>query len=209
MPKIESRAETAPTFPLIPAEQKEPLFHATHGALMFAFNFVHGSLKKSTLAQLLPPGRPGRGLSGLDGAAQAGMIKAEVDELQAAHKSMIAARFAPANSPCACRSSCCSGYRENREWQEAVHWLAEYTLSEGLTGTISHVRIRRALVTKYFGVRTSLVEIAMACGVNRDTVSANNMRVVDRFKKLERHATEAIDERLVRAGIIEPPTPCS
>lgn len=183
----------------------EPVFQSAHNALMFAFNFAHGSLKKSTLAQLLPPGKPGRGLSGLDGAAQAGMIKAEVYAIGGAHRHVLAARFAPSNSPCPCKAPCCSGFTENREWADATQALAEYILVEGLTGNISHIRIRRALVARYFGVRASLVDIALACGVNRDTVSANNMRVVERFKKLEHHALQEIDERLVRAGIVPPP----
>lgn len=209
MREIEIERKRTPTSPLTPPMQAEPLFRAAHGALMFAFNFAHGGLEKSTLAKLLPPGKPGRGLSGLDGAAQAGMIKAEVTSLDEDYRTVIAARFAPVNSPCSCKALCCSGRRENPEWRAAVHWLAEYALIEGLTGTISHLRIRRALVTKYFGVRISLVAIAQECGVNRDTVSANNMRLVERLKKLEHQALEAIDDRLVIAGIIEPPTACS
>jgi hypothetical protein len=73
-----------------------PPFHSIKGALAFAFNFSHGSVKKPFLASLAGASKPGRGLSGLDGAGQAGLIRAAVHELKpAVREQIIIGRFAP------------------------------------------------------------------------------------------------------------------
>ena len=71
----------------------EAVFRSARGALMFAFNFTHGTLKKSALAGMMGASPNGRGLGGLDGAAQAGMIKAEVDHLPELHQAILIARW--------------------------------------------------------------------------------------------------------------------
>src|SRR5262245_5671313 len=121
----------------------EPAFTSAHAALKFAFNFSHGTLKRGVLAQMLGGGGSGRGLAGLDGAAQAGMIQCELGALSKIRRSILAAKFAPQHEPCACRSPCCRGYVENRTFGEAIESISEFVLVEGLTGNISHYRLRR------------------------------------------------------------------
>lgn len=200
MEKIESRGKLTPLSP--PSPQPDPVFASAHAALKFALNFSHGTLKKNFLAQAQGGGAPGRGLGGLDGAAQAGMILAELGNLSSVRRYIQVGRFAPPSTPCACRSQCCSGARETPAWTEAVDYLTEYALAAGLTGTISHYRLRRALVMRYLGVRGSFVAMAAACHVNRDTASDNYRRFAEHFKTEERHGFYEIEGRLKAAGII-------
>ena len=102
---------------------EDPLFRSAHAALMFALNFRHGSIKMSGLARAMGGGRTGRGLGGLDGAAQAGMIRAEVERLTPVRRSLLVGRHAPQQVPCQCRQACCRGWVEGEDWREAVNWL--------------------------------------------------------------------------------------
>ena len=201
MEKIESRAKLSPESPPSPPPQ-EPVFTSAHGALKFATNYVHGTLKKTFLALALGEGRIGRGLSGLDGAAQAGMICLELTNLSPLWRAILIARFTVPTIPCPCHAPCCRGSRENPDWALAVDYLTEYVLVAGLTGTISHHRLRRSLVKRYFGVRESFVDIADMCGVHRTTASEYNKDVVECFREIERLAFIAIEGRLKQAGIV-------
>lgn len=84
----------------------EPLFESTHQALLFAYTFSANQHATCAVAERaiamqgrnryereLAVYRPSKGLSGLDGAAQAGMILAEVAHLRPLDQSLIAARF--------------------------------------------------------------------------------------------------------------------
>ena len=180
----------------------EPVFRSTHAALMFALNFTHGTLKRSTLAAMMGSAGNGRGLGGLDGAAQAGMIRAELEKLAKPRRTILVARYVVATIPCDCGRSCCSKIRENAEWAEAVNYLSEYVLHEGLTGSVSHYRLRRTLVMRYFGQRQFLVSIAEQCGVNRDTASAYNQKITERFRQEERLANYEIEGLLKAIGVM-------
>jgi hypothetical protein len=165
-------------------------------------NFSHGTLKKNFMAKLLGGGSTSRGLAGLDGAAQAGMILAQVWQLDRDGAQILVARFTAPTVPCACRAPCCGGERETKAWSEAIDHLTARVLELGLTGTISHYRLRRALVKRYFGIRPSLVQIANSCGVNRDTASDYNRRVHDHLHKADMAAFNRVELRLREAGIV-------
>jgi len=181
----------------------EAVFRSARGALMFAFNFTHGTLKKSALAGMMGASPNGRGLGGLDGAAQAGMIKAEVDHLPELHQAILIARYTPPVSPCACGRPCCRGSVETPEWGRAVNWLTEYVLVAGLVGTVSHHRLRRTLVMRYFGQKIHLVATAELCGVHRHTAENHNSKVVQHLRQEEKLAEYDIEGRLKLAGIVE------
>lgn len=181
----------------------EAVFRSARGALLFAFNFTHGTLKKSALAEMMGASGGGRGLGGLDGAAQAGMIRAEVDQLPELQRAVLAGRYAPPVVPCPCRRPCCRGEVEGQEWGASVSWITERILHEGLAGTISHYRLRRALVMRYFGRKLSLVSVADQCRVHRNTASDRNSKVVEYLRKEEKLAEYAIDGRLKQVGIVE------
>lgn len=87
------------------------LFNNTHEALTFAFNFSSQQYALSPMAKLALQGAGrgaganignGKGLVALDGAAQAGMIMAQVERLSSLHRSCIVARYAIKSRECAC-----------------------------------------------------------------------------------------------------------
>lgn len=180
-----------------------------HGALKFAFNFQHGNLKLGTLGSLVGGSRVGRGLTGLDGSGQAGLLRVELGKLLervekgSLHFHILIARFALPSVKCECGRLCCQGYRENPEWAIAIDDIAEYVLAAGATGTISHFRLRRALVARHFGIRVAFVDVAKQCGVNRDTASEHYRKVTDLLKKEERLARYEAEDLLKKAGLVE------
>lgn len=183
---------------------EQPLFRSAHGALTFAFNYVHGSVKKPFLATLMGGSRTGRGLGGLDGAGQAGMIRAEVDQLEPARRRVLLLRYAPARAPCACKAPCCAGFRINPEWGSAVDWLAMHVLKTALVGKVSNYKLRQALVCRFFEPeKRSMVKISEECRVKRDTAAEHNKLVVAYFEEEEKVAEREIYGRLYDAGMIE------
>ena len=181
------------------------LFGSTNAALSFAFNFKHGQLKPSSLATMMVGPKPtGRGLGGLDGAAQAGMIRAEIDALSPRIRGQIlVARFAVRALPCDCKRACCSGFRANAEWLQAIADIAEIVRSEALAGTVVNFLLRHSVVRRYFGVKQSLVDIAAVTGVDRSTASAHAGKVIGYLKEQEQRARYDIEGRLKAAGIVE------
>lgn len=192
----------------------EALFGSAHAALVFAFNFSGQQYDKSQMARLAAtPGRAGKGLGGLDGAAQAGMIRAELAHLPEPLASILIARVAPHFSPCECRHACCSGQKPNQEWVGAILVLTERALSE-LSGHLSHYMLRRGIIEKYFGTKHNLIDLADECGVHRDTASAHNAKLMRWLKGApgkgsaaavagaESRAWNLISDRLIETGMV-------
>lgn len=186
-----------------PHVDDDPLFRTYIGALMFALNYAHGGQKKPFLAQMVGGGKTGRGLGGLDGAGQAGMIKAELERLDEVRRAIMIARYEAPSLPCACGALCCRKHRENPTWAEAIRTLVQAVLEEGAAGTVSHYRLRDAMVRRYFGVKASFTEIAALCKISRNTASAQNAKVADWLKKEERFAKFEIEGILKNAGVVE------
>lgn len=182
----------------------DPVFRSMDGALWFAFNFKHGTVKPSALAQMMSSkAHKSRGLGGLDGAGQAGMIKSEVMALGPVRSNILAARFSPNGIPCSCRAPCCQGYKPNPEWSDAIEILSGQAMTAALAGKVSNYRLRMGIVARYFGVRASLPRLAEECGVHKDTASVHNSAVGAWLGREEQLARYDIEGRLKMAGIIE------
>lgn len=155
------------------SETTETLFKTPQAALTFAFHYSMQQQGRPLADRLASPaGRTGKGLSGVDGAGQAGMIRREMKELSLLERAALVARFAPRSMPCNCRNACCAGYRINPEWDEAIRALEQGVLRE-LAGHVSHQRLRRKLVEEVFGVKIVLKDLAEACGVHPNTAAAH------------------------------------
>lgn len=149
------------------------LFRTPQAALVFAFNYSMQQQGRPLADRLASPApRTGKGLSGNDGAGQAGMIRAELKELTELELAILIARFAPRSTPCTCKNPCCSGYRVNQEWSDAIRVLEQAALTQ-LSGHVSNYRLRRRLVEKAVGVKVELKEIAKESGVSEKTVAAH------------------------------------
>lgn len=186
------------------AAEIEPLFSSTHAALVFAFNFSHQAYDRPVMNRMADgPKRSGKGLVGLDGAGQAGMIRAAVDALGREEAMVITARFAPRRDRCACRRDCCSGWVPGREWRAAIDHLTEYVLRMALAGTVSHYRVRNGIVRRIFGDTVNLGELAEHAGVGRDTMGDHAKRIAKHLVGIEGRAMKAIDDKLYTNGIVE------
>lgn len=180
--------------------EEDPLFRTHTGALLFALNYTHGGIKAPSLTALMGGTRKGRGLSGLEGAAQAGMIQLELRQLSDVRRALLVGRYAVPRTPCTCRAPCCRGYRENPDWGDAVRWLAEYVLD--FSGVVSHYHFRQALVRRHFGIRVTFLTMAAECGVHRHTASEQYKKVHEHLKREERVARFEIEGILQGAALV-------
>lgn len=98
-----------------------------------AINVGRASLPMSHL--VVPSSSSGKGLAGFDGAAQAGMIRAEVERPGRLEKAFIIAYFASHYLPCYCGRPCCSGKRSNSEWLQAMGVLSSHLKEVVLLGS--------------------------------------------------------------------------
>lgn len=160
------------------------LFKSAHAAMVFAFNFK-GAPALSVMNRMGqdPSGMPGKGLSGLDGAAMAGVIRCKLSSLGRLHEQILIADIAPRSYPCPCRSYCCSGFTRSQEWTDAISWLSDI-VREPLEGHRTNHPIRRACVEIYFGTKLTAVKIAHDLDVSEDTAGAM-IRKVRRYLKSE------------------------
>lgn len=196
----------------------EFLFKSAHAALVFAFNFSGQAYDRPLLNRLAAPSvGTGKGLAGLDGAGQAGMIRAEVKRLREHTKdplleSIIIARVAPNSVPCSCKSACCSGHRPNLEWTHAISVIADDIRRTALAGCTSNGLLRREYVVRYFTrkeARVSLDSIADRHECHRQTVSAHYGKVQTYMagkrsgdKGWESIAFEMMEDRLREIGVV-------
>lgn len=167
------------------------LFTSTHSALAFAFNYSERQGMPNLLQRLADKDRePGKGLTGLDGAGQAGMIKREVSELPTLQRAVIVAKFARPK-PC----PHCQSLVDASERKEAIEALAQHVQGV-LVGDLPNLVLRRQLVRKHFGDRIGMAELAKKCGVHQNTASNHGRKVKRVLAQLEREALQALDECL-------------
>ena len=197
---------------------EEGLFSSAHAALVFAFNFSGQCYDRPMMNRLAAPAiGSGKGLGGLDGAAQAGFIRAEVRGLGSLAEAILIARIAPRAMPCHCRQSCCSGRKPNAEWVTAISHLADQARRSALLGCAANGIMRREYVVRYFTPkeqRISLEALAEKHDVDRNTASAHCSKVATWLGGLpvrkdkpavpgmEELAVAAIDQRLREIGMV-------
>jgi hypothetical protein len=200
------------------AEVLEPLFGSAHAALVFALNFSSQAYDRPMMNRMAAPSLgTGKGLSGLDGAAQAGMVRAEVKALGELGEAILIARIAPRTEPCSCRAACCSGYRPNKEWTGSISILADYVKDTALDGCSVDLVMRRDYVVRHFtrkDERVSIEDLAKKHEVATNTASAHASKVATLFaglpvrkerpavQGLEAMVTEAIEDRLREIGMV-------
>ena len=187
------------------------LFRSTQDALLFAFRHAGQAYDRPLMLRMADASRgSGAGLAGLDGAAQAGMIRAEVAALGRLHEAVLVARFADRAIPCQCKAACCSGERMNGEWINAVAYLADYVRTSALSGCVSTGILRREYVARYFsgkGVRDSIRVIAGRHGLEKRTAEVQAGKVATFLggsdHGVESAAIDAITDKLREAGVVE------
>lgn len=185
------------------------IFKSTYEALTFAFNYNGTNIKPVLIGP--PPKVTGRGLGGLDGAAEAGNVKRIIHGLGAFFENFIIARFAPKTVPCACRRRCCRGWYTNPEWWEAVIELSK-DVQDACFDRKCEVKYQQELVARYFlkeVERRTLKEISDDFRISESTVKRHWSFLV-RFlgSKDKRHpgreffVMKAADEALTAEGVV-------
>jgi hypothetical protein len=149
----------------------DPIFESAHSAALFAHRFSTEQYGRSAMSRMMTgPTGTGKGLAGIDGAGQAGMIRRLVQGLGPLHEAIIVARFSPREMDCACGSACCSGKFNNLEWAAAVRKIGEFSIT-ATPCAVSNLRLRCGVVAKHFGIPLNIGELADQCEVHRNTAS--------------------------------------
>lgn len=176
-------------------------FENAVAAASFALNFLGNSYQRPMINRMATPSAIGHSLGGLDRAAQAGMIRAEIAKLGPVKEAYVIASRAPKRFPCTCGKPCCVKSRANPEWHDALHLLVNHA-KEHLGLCTGYYGLRKAIVAKYFGDQVSLTKIAEQCGVNRDTAGVHNSKIVKMLRGLEFNAWSELEMLLTARGII-------
>lgn len=177
-------------------------FENAVSAVSFAVNFSGYSYQRPMINRMATPSAIGISLGGVDRAAQAGMIRAEMAKLGPINEAFLIASKAPRRFPCTCGKACCNKSKPNPEWLEAIHILMNHTKNSlGLCG--SYYALREAVIKRYFGQQVPLTKLAEDCKVNRDTASNHNSTITKALRTIEHQSWEAIEIRLSEIGMIE------
>lgn len=168
----------------------EPLFKSAHDALVFAFNYSGQQYGKTQMSKIVTAGTgTGKGLSGLDGAAQAGMIRAEVRRLGEIGEAILTARYAPGSIPCpGCTCPVCPGEHPNLEWTAAIKTLEEYLKKDLLASCRTTWDMRMQYVMRLFlppKMNVPFSELAARNLIGGKPVSKRTIR--EHFSLVKRH----------------------
>ncbi len=181
------------------------LFAGTHDALVFAFRAAEKNRQRGVIDKLMNPavGGSGRGLGGLAGVGQAGLIRAEIKSLGSVSEAILTAAYAPEFEATCCAS--CGQERPNRERGLAVEWLAHHVDMTALVKMGVDMRLRRALVRRFFSKpadRPSMSAIAEGGGVDRGTATKYFGLVTAQLKRDHSVAFHKIDARLKEIELV-------
>lgn len=172
-------------------------------AMVFALNYSDQQYALSPMAMFLKRTQvgSGRGLKGLDGAGQAGMVWAEITRLNYFHALALIARCTQHRLRCTCGAPCCSGWRANEIWREVTSQLCDYAAC-AVAGHLSNRRLRLASTEKVFGAKVTLEEIADHVSVSRVTASRQHAKIKDFLRTLEHAGWESLTSALEEKGML-------
>ena len=166
----------------------EPLFSSAHAALTFAFRYSMQQYEPTILARLMARVAglgSGKGLVGLDGAAQAGFILRELDALPHNERNIIVARMSV----------------DPKEMLTAMMALIPQATASLGTG-VHNRRMVDALVQRYFGRKGNLKILAEQFGVHPNTMTQRWVCIRRMLREIEDRAMERIENLLLEAGIV-------
>lgn len=167
------RAQEVSAQPAAPAT--DPLFSSAHAALTFAYNHQNEIYDRPLMARMAQgaPSGSGKGLGGVDGAAQAGLILAAVQKLPRLYQAVLVARFSPRTDRC----KCCQGAVDHHDWLAAVREISDAAACEALSAHPTARILRDAIVARYFGKDVMLSDAAKRAGVSVATATNHNGKI--------------------------------
>lgn len=170
------------------AQTENYLFDSLYQAITFAYRFSHQSYSPSLMQQMMgtPSRTSGKCLGGLDGAAQAGIIRGILAQnLDVYELHMLSARFAI----------------NERESIVARLALVPVVIAAMPTGMHSR-RAADALVQKWFGARFQIQDIAERTGFHRSSISPAWGIVKRILREIDERAENRAHTELRRFGLI-------
>ena len=207
-----SRVPSAPAV----KEKPEALFRSAHAALVYALNYSMQQYDRPLMNKAMS-GKPegeGKGLSGVDGAGQAGMIRAELARLPPLFRAVLIASTAQSEIPCECMAACCVGWKFNPEWQDAMSEVTTAAAAGALSGCVSNGRLRSALIQRLLGAKATLADLAARHDVDEKTAGAHSAKLKrwlfgggGGVPGLHQQASRAFADRLEASGLIDAPDP--
>jgi len=165
----------------------EPLFNSTHDALVFAFNYAGQQSPRTPMTSLMRTAQigSGKGLSGLDGAAQAGMILAEVDRLPDDQHNVIVARYGHVLHEC----PHCEQDAPSDEWRAAIDALSHCVEMEGVHRKVRLMMVERAIC----GGRLDIDLLCKRYSMARSTTFKQLSTIKIKLRKIEKTALSNLD----------------
>lgn len=186
------------------------IFRNAHDALTFAFNVSHQAYDRPMLSRMAKPSSGRLGLGGLEAAAQAGMIRAEVAKLGRIPEAVLIARFAPKAVPhelCPCPK--CDHKHPNKEWTHALALLAQHLKEDVLEGCVTTWDMRMQYVQRIFLPKSANISqdlLAKRNNVTEKTIR-NHMSEVRKFfsgkNGIEAFSLAVIEEQLIEIGMVQ------
>lgn len=175
--------------------QDTPLFKSSHAALIFAFHYAGQQSPKTPMGKMLGGASlgNGKGLSGLDGAAQAGMILSEFDKLDKHQRLVLLIRFGDVRHTC----TCCGQLAPSDEWLEAVDALSWAIGLEGYPRIVRHAMIERAVCRKKWDAK----RVSEDHGIALRTLHRQIRDIKERIGKLETKGLNQLYDMLAEQGV--------
>jgi hypothetical protein len=182
---------------------KNGIFKSAQEAIMFACNFSSQQYAMSPMAKLLqgPSRGSGRGLVGLDGAGQAGMVFAELQRIDYWQLAVLVTGKLARSERCDCRRTCCRGWKLNPIFEEAVNQLADY-VALTLTPVPPVKEFRVAVIMKYFGEKTDPLETARHLAIKKSAAERHITAIRKCIRDLEKSGLTALSTRLDEIGML-------
>ena len=145
-----------------------------------------------------------------DSIILSGMILGHLATLPPYQQAALVATAARRTYPCACRQPCCSGFKPNKDWVDAVKQLCEHIRhttdamhhNSGKKRIHTNPQLRRMLVEKHFGQHYVLADLAEQFQITEATVINHRKPITLMLTNAQKDGQSALDEALTRAGIV-------
>lgn len=189
---------------------EQPVFNNYQEALLFAYNYADQQFAKSLMTRMLTRTCSTRGLVGLDGAGEAGMIMASVMKLSQIERDVLCARYTKVKSFC----KCCGHEVDTQQVKDALSRIelyvknAKYSKDEKENDNIiniiniSNLSMLRSIIYDYFGLDTygTIKELASKFDVHRNTITKYSSNIKKMLRMIERQAENNICLLLEETG---------
>jgi hypothetical protein len=198
-----------------PQNYEAPLFSSAHAALTFAYNHSGQVYDRPAMARAAQRNTSsGKGLGGVAGAAQAGMILRAVQDLPRLHQAILRARFGGRGAKC----PHCNADADDSDWLAAVREISDAAVASAMSSHLTNRKLRDGIIARYFGKKVLLSAAARAAEVSDATASQHNGMIIgwlrgtrttkeqggdrsDGKKGQEQIAMEAITDLLAGKGL--------